>query len=289
MSFIMPPFWATGSGRAAAPHAVAVRVTPAVTIVSSSIAAASVLETLTPHWLVSGDTVLVAGHTGSTPAVDGSRVVTVIDATHVSIPLNVTVAGAGGTLTRTIAVEPLTLAQGKLRAGLDWADGDARDALMLGFIAAARAKVERDTGLSLLPQTFDVAFDALPADRTPITLPWRPVLALASITSIDSAGVVQTLATTNYHLDPGSEAPIAARVGLSLAGAWPTDLRSFQPYVLRLVAGWSSIAEVPAPLVEAMGILIAHAATTGRDRFTDALSRDEYAEKIASYELVTVA
>jgi uncharacterized phiE125 gp8 family phage protein len=290
VSFIMPPFWAQGSGRTTAPHAVAVPVTPAaVTIVASTVAAATVLDTLTPHYLVSGDTVLVAGHAGSTPAVNGARVVTVIDSTHVSVPVTVTVAGAGGTLARTIAVDPLTLAQGKLRAGLDWADGDPRDALMLGFIAAARSKVERDTGLSLLPQTFDVFFDALPSDRTPIALPWRPVIALASIVSVDSGGVIQTLATDQYHLDAGSAAPVSARVGLSLAGGWPTDLRSFQPYVLRIVAGFASVALIPPLLIEAMGMLIAHSATTGRDRFTDALTRDEYAEKIASYELVVVA
>src|SRR5258705_9577128 len=54
------------------------------------------------------------------------------------------------------ALEPLTLDQGKLRAGLDWVAGDPRDALMTGFIQAARSQVEQDTGLALLTQTRDV-------------------------------------------------------------------------------------------------------------------------------------
>ena len=272
-----------------APHMTAVLVTPAVAIGASSIAAATVIETLTPHGLVTGDTVAIAGHQGSTPAVDGSRVVTVIDADHFSLPLTVTIPGAGGTVVRTTPVEPLTITQGKLRAGLDWVDGDPRDALMRGFIAAARAKLEHDTGIALLLKTYDVFFDALPRDRTPIALPWRPVQVLDSFASLDSLGMVQTLDVSNYVLDPGSEQPTPARVARSTTGAWPTDLRSFQPYVLRIVVGWSSIAQIPPPLIEAVGILVAHAATSGRDRFTAAALRDEYAETIAPYELVALA
>lgn len=229
------------------PHAVAVLVTPAVEIVASTIANPTVLETATPHSLVSGDTVLVAGHTGSTPAVDGSRIVTVIDALHVSVPVNVTVAGAGGTVTRTLAVEPLTLAEARSHLQMDPAIVD-QDANILRWIIAAREWVEQETGISLLLKTYDVYFDALPMDRTPIALPWRPVPSIASFSSIDSAGVTQTLAVTNYHLDPSSAAPRPARVALSEIGAWPTDLRSFQPYVLRIVAGFASPEAVPEPL-----------------------------------------
>lgn len=280
------------SRAAHAPHMTAVRVTPAIAIVASSIAAATVLETLTPHNLVSGDTAAIAGHLGSTPAVDGSRVVTVIDATHVSVPLAVTIAGTGGTLTRTIAVEPLTITEGKLRAGLDWVAGDPRDALMANFLAAARSKVEKDTGIVLLLKTFDVYFDALP--RGPIALPWRPVTSIVSVNSIDSAGAVHELDVTNYHLDPSSAAPVPARVALSDVGAWPTDLRAFQPYVLRLTAGYASVAALTAAeplLVHLVGRLTAHYATLGRDLASvDALSDVPfgYEDDIAAYRLVTV-
>lgn len=274
-----------------APHAIAVLVTPSVAIVSSSIAGATVLETLTPHGFVSGDRVAVLGHLGSTPAVDGSYIVTVIDTLHVSIPLAVTVAGTGGTVTRTLAAEPLTLAQGKSLAGLQWADGDARDVLMQGFIAAARAKVEQDTGIALLLKTYDVFFDAL-SDRAPMAMPWRPVASVTSINSIDSAGVVQTLDVANYHLDPGSEAPVLARVALSDIGAWPTDLRSFQPFVLRIVAGWPSAALIPPLLMHALGLLTSHYATVGRDLTTVgtiiATTPYGYEDAISSYVPVVV-
>lgn len=289
MSFIQPPFWASTGGRAVAPHAIAVLVTPAVAIVSSSIAAASVLVTATPHDFVTGDTVAIAGHTGSTPAVDGARVVTVIDDTHVSIPLPVTVAGAGGTITRTIARKPLTLAEGKGWAGLDWADGDARDVLMTGFIAAAAAKVEQDTGYALLRRTIDVYADALPA-QGPVTLPVRPLQAVRAITSIDTAGDAHELDAATYVVDLAS-----ARIGLALGGVWPTDLRPFQPYVLRIVVGWPSVAQLlerDPLLVHAVGLLTAHYATVGRDLTTVgtiATTPYGYDDAISGYVPVTVA
>lgn len=264
------------------PHAVAVLVTPAVEIVASTIASPTVLETETPHHFVSGDTVLVAGHTGSTPAVDGSHVVTVIDALSFSIPLAVTVAGIGGTVTRTTAVEPLTLAEAKVYARLT---GTELDTLLPGFLTTARREVEHRTGISLLLQIFDVYFDALPPGRTPIALPWRPVASIVSFDSIDSADEVQTLDVTNYHLDPGSAAPVQARVALSEIGAWPTDLRSFQPYVLRLAAGYASVDLIPAPLVYAVGLLIGYYANGG----TDDTVPDQVEDVLAGFCPVVVA
>lgn len=285
----------TSRSAAIAPHAVPVLVTPAVAIVTSTVAAATVLETLTPHDLVTDDTVAIAGHTGSTPAVDGSYAITVIDATHLSIPLAVTVAGAGGVVTRTIAREPLTLDEGKLRAGLDWAAGDPRDALMTGFIAAARRKVQQDTGVVPLLQTYDVLFDAVPRHWIPIALPWRPVLRIVSMAAIDCAGVTHTLDASDYELDPSSDTPRPARVALSVRGVWPTDLRPFQPYVLRIVAGWPSIAALSAAapwVAQAIGVLTAHYATLGRDLATSepvTAMPQGYDDVIAPYCLVSVA
>jgi len=188
------------------------------------------------------------------------------------------------------SLEPLTLDQGKLRAGLEWSVGDARDVLMTGFIQAARSKVEKDTGLALLTQTRDVYLDTIAGSS--ITLPAQS-LPLQSVTSIkftDTAGVVNTLAATNYVVDLAS-----GRIGLALGGAWPSDLRPFQPYVLRLVAGWASVAllQAEAPLlVHAVGLLTAHYATLGRDLATIDPATETpqgYEDAISSYVPVSLA
>lgn len=78
------------------PRLVRVFARPSGNIVSSSVANPTVLRFTGKHRLTSGMTVRIAGHTGSTPAVDGDRVVTVIDAYSISVPVNVTAAGTGG-------------------------------------------------------------------------------------------------------------------------------------------------------------------------------------------------
>ncbi len=68
---------------------------PVSTITVSTIANPTVLTTTTAHKLVTGDTVTILGHTGSTPAVD----VTVTGATTFTVPVNVSADGTGGTVT----------------------------------------------------------------------------------------------------------------------------------------------------------------------------------------------
>ena len=70
---------------------------PPVTITSSSIANPTNILTATAHTFVSTDTVTIAGHTGSTPAVDGERVATRVDSTNFTVPINVSGGGTGGT------------------------------------------------------------------------------------------------------------------------------------------------------------------------------------------------
>lgn len=67
-------------------------------ITSSSVANPTVITTPTPHGLVNGESATIAAHVGSTPALNGAHIVTVIDDTHFSVPVNVTVGGAGGTI-----------------------------------------------------------------------------------------------------------------------------------------------------------------------------------------------
>jgi hypothetical protein len=81
----------------------AVPAIPAATIVSSSVANPSVLTTSTAHGIPTGYTATISGHTGSTPDINGSRIVTSTGANTLTIPLNVTVGGTGGTITAVVA------------------------------------------------------------------------------------------------------------------------------------------------------------------------------------------
>lgn len=68
-------------------------------IATSSAANPSIITTSVPHGLTSGQKVVIAGHSGSTPSINGLQTATVISTTTFSIAVNVTVAGTGGTVT----------------------------------------------------------------------------------------------------------------------------------------------------------------------------------------------
>jgi len=75
------------------------RANVVATIDESSVAVASVITTEAAHGFSTGQTAVIVGHEDSTPDINGSYVVTVIDSTSFSIPETVTVAGTGGTAT----------------------------------------------------------------------------------------------------------------------------------------------------------------------------------------------
>ena len=74
--------------------------TVSVVITSSSVANPSQILCAASHGLATGDSVLIAGHSGSSPSINGRHVVTLVDADEFTIPVNVTVGGTGGTISQ---------------------------------------------------------------------------------------------------------------------------------------------------------------------------------------------
>src|SRR5688500_4399951 len=69
------------------------------TIESSSVANPTVITTEEAHGFANGDTVNIAGHEDSTPAVFGDYTVSNVTEFTFTVPVKVTVAGTGGTAT----------------------------------------------------------------------------------------------------------------------------------------------------------------------------------------------
>lgn len=74
---------------------------PTMPITSNSIANPTIVTTPVPHGLTTGDIILIAGVATSSPTINGERTVTVVSPTTFSVPVNVTVAGTGGTFVRS--------------------------------------------------------------------------------------------------------------------------------------------------------------------------------------------
>lgn len=76
-------------------------VTP---ITSNSAANPSVITTPVPHGLTTGQVILISGVATSSPTINGERIVTVISPTTFSVPVNVTIAGSGGSFVKASTV-----------------------------------------------------------------------------------------------------------------------------------------------------------------------------------------
>jgi uncharacterized phiE125 gp8 family phage protein len=279
-TFIQPPFWQLSRGRIPM-RAAAMLVTPAIAIASSSVANPTIITTTVPHGLASGDEVTIDGHAGSTPTVNGARTATVLTATTFTVPVDVSVGGTGGTVTRTTPTPVITLAEAKLHTKIG-ADVTIEDTLIAAWTKAATEQVENDAGLKLLTQTWDFVADRFPSEDL-ITLPWGPLQRVVSVQSYDSAGVLQTMSASDYLADTIS---IPGRIGLADAAVWPSDLRVFQPVVLRVIVGYDAIAKIPAPLIQAVRLAMAwHAA----NREPTGLELDSYNWLLDPYRPVVVA
>lgn len=69
-----------------------------IAILFSSVDDPTEITTDDPHGLAAGDVILISGHTGSTPSINGTHTIGFVSgADTFTIPVNVTVPGAGGT------------------------------------------------------------------------------------------------------------------------------------------------------------------------------------------------
>lgn len=90
---------APGGGYTAKTVMTNVAYVAATAITSSSVASPSNILA-TAHGMSNGDRVTIASHSGSTPSINGTHVITYVDANNFTIPVNVTVGGTGGTVSR---------------------------------------------------------------------------------------------------------------------------------------------------------------------------------------------
>jgi hypothetical protein len=96
-------------------------------IASSSVANPSIisLPVGVEHGLETGDVIIIAGHSGSTPSINGEHQITKVDAATFSIAVNVSAGGTGGTY-RVVTSHGCQIDTHLLRLTLDGATGFTR-------------------------------------------------------------------------------------------------------------------------------------------------------------------
>ncbi len=154
------------------------------------------------------------------------------------------------------AETPVTLAEAK--ANLRYSASD-QDAFIAGLIAAAVGHLEGRNGIlgrSLVTQTWETRLERFPCRYNGrIELPMPPLQSVQSIKYLDAAGDEQTVDPATYIVD---EQHLIGRVRLAPGKTWPATLCDEAAVRIRFVAGYGNAAAVPAPLKQAILLLVGH-------------------------------
>lgn len=148
--------------------------------------------------------------------------------------------------------EPLTLADARLQLRLDEEDTDQDDHVKK-LIAAARAHIENFYGIPIIRQTRQTHLFSF--GRDPIWLGDAHDIEVTLIQYYDAAGVLQTLAPTDYLVDHISR---PAKLWPATMKAWPSALSRPSGVQITWQGGWPDAAAVPADLAHALKLLIGH-------------------------------
>lgn len=149
------------------------------------------------------------------------------------------------------ASEPITLAEAKLHLR---EDGTAQNDLITAHIIAARQLAENDTGRSFVSQQWRLTMDDFPRDGSPIRLERPPLVSVQSITYVDSTGVTQTLAASEYVVDVST---LYGEVVLAYGAAWPNVRAGRGAVTVNYTAGYGAAAAVPEAIKAAIKLMVA--------------------------------
>lgn len=164
--------------------------------------------------------------------------------------------------------EPISVDDVKANSRLDVIATD--DGLIGGLIATARTHLENRCNRSFLTQTWKLTLDAFPGQQSigsalvdrPYSLPDNaillergPVVSVSSIQYLDMSSTLQTMPSTDYALVFSDE---IARITPVFGKIWPIVLPQIGAVVVTFIAGYGVAAAVPAPLIQALKLLVGH-------------------------------
>lgn len=146
------------------------------------------------------------------------------------------------------AVEPVSLDQAKAQCRAQGTVAD--DAILAGYIKAARIHVEKYCGIRLVTQTIEMRCSSF---RDFESLADAPVQAITSIAYLDTAGATQALAASVFQSVLYGLSP---RIRLKPNQSYPAVYAAEDAITVVAQAGYGLAAAVPQPIVQALLLLI---------------------------------
>jgi uncharacterized phiE125 gp8 family phage protein len=177
------------------------------------------------------------------------------------------------------AAEPLSLGEVKefLRV-----EHEADDAMIESLIASARGEVELATRRVLVTQTWRIVLHRWPPSGR-IVSPASPLRTLEAARVFDSDGDAEALDTGAFLLDTSS---VPGMIAFS-RGVLPTPGRALAGIEFDVTAGYGEAADVPAPLTQAIRLLVARG-YEHRDRIVPDALPETVARLIAPFRVVSL-
>lgn len=147
------------------------------------------------------------------------------------------------------AVLAVTVQQAKAHLRISANDDDD---VVQSLLAAAIDFLERDTGLSLINQTWRFWFDAVPDDKV-LLIDRRPANDIVSFIGYDLTGNAASIGAESYFLNTVT---VPARLRLAADQDWQVAVNGLEVDVR---SGFGETgADVPSSLVQAILCLVAH-------------------------------
>jgi uncharacterized phiE125 gp8 family phage protein len=144
-------------------------------------------------------------------------------------------------------VDPVSLAEAK--AHLRVVESN-EDALIAGYLMAARQHVEDYTGRTLSLQTYDYKIDDELSNE--IVMPRPPLVSVTSVSYVDINGTTQTLSSALYQVDTGV---LFGRIVPAYQATYPSIRSQPNAVTVRFQAGYS---QIPEPIRQAILLLVSH-------------------------------
>lgn len=152
------------------------------------------------------------------------------------------------TLSVSPTVEPVTKTEVKRHLAIAESDTSNDNALDV-LIESARRKLEEDTGLAVISQTYTQVF---PVFADGLRLARKPISSVTSIQYFDGGNTSQTLSTSVYAFDASTQ-----QIRLKADQSWPDVYSRWDAITVTFVAGYANAAAVPANIKHAMLALCA--------------------------------
>ena len=154
---------------------------------------------------------------------------------------------SGISVVTAATVDPVSLAEAKAHLRATESEDDA---LIVGYLMAARQHVEDYTGRQLSPVTYDFQIDGELSGE--IVLPRPPLVSVASVSYVDMSGATQTLSPSLYQVDTGA---LFGRIVPAYQATYPSVRSQPNAVTVRFQAGYS---QIPEPIRQAILLLVSH-------------------------------